>query len=152
MRRSWTAVCVCQIWASRELLKEDEVGAISQMPRWQLEQQVSFLGKSQHQLIAEASELRRWSDRFQTRLMEVDLELRSLGVAFGAAPVCRLCTVEVELPSRGLGGEIEWPPAVAAAREELDLRSDPSHEGSVSHDEAVLQCSLLLFAGGVQLV
>ena len=89
----WIAVHVCQIWASREYLNKGGVVPISQMTWWQLGQEVSRLGMVQRRLIAEASDVRRHRDVFQTRWIVGELKLRSAVAASGCACTCFSCVL-----------------------------------------------------------
>ena len=74
--RSWIAVHVCQMWASREYCNNNGgVVPIWQMTRRQLEGEVQRFGEVQKRLIAEASTVRRHRDIFQRRWLDQEVKV-----------------------------------------------------------------------------
>ena len=82
-----SAVCLCQIYASREHFKEGPVVLESKL---QFEQEVERLKSVQRQLIQELSDARRRGDTYQIRWMEADFELRP---ASGCGSTCLSCVL-----------------------------------------------------------
>ena len=85
-----SAVCVCQIWASREHFKEGDL-VLESKP--QFEQEVERLKAVQRQLLVELSDARRRGDTYQIRSIEADLELRLLRAASGCGSTCLSCVL-----------------------------------------------------------